>query len=212
MAAYRTVLVEDHDMFRELVGQLLADKMQIEIAGDCANVADGTAAILRERPDLAIVDWMLPDGRGFDIVRAVLPKIPRQKWLFVSSSEQGHLVREAVSLGVQGFVMKRTSVSTLRQAVIDVLQGRKYYCPVSARLLVETMVEGNPLKPKLSARESEVLRRYARGESLKSIADNLSVSVKTVQNLISIIKDKLELREPAELIVFAIKHGFVESP
>src|ERR1051325_8615254 len=133
----RVVLVEDHTMVRQLFAHLIREQLGLTLAADCTTVAEGRVALLREKPDLAIIDWMLPDGRGCDLVRAAGPKLLRTKWLLVSSNEQGHLVREAVSLGVQGCVMKRSDVSTLRTAITKLLAGEKYYCPDSSRLLVE---------------------------------------------------------------------------
>ena len=132
----RVVLIEDHTMVRQLLAHLVREDLGLNLVADCTTVADGCAALLREKPDLAIVDWMLPDGRGFDLVRQAGPKLPRTRWLFISSNEQGHLVREAVSLGVHGFVMKRSDLSTLRTGITRVLAGEKYYCSESSRLLV----------------------------------------------------------------------------
>ncbi len=200
-------------MVRQLFAHLIRDELGLTLAADCTTVADGAASLLIEKPDLAIVDWMLPDGRGFDLVRGVGPKLPKTRWLFISSNEQGHLVREAVSLGVQGFVMKRSDLATLREAVRRVLAGEKYYCPASARLLVEKMVdESRAVAANLTSREREVLRGYARGENPKVLADRLGVTTKTVQNHLTLLKDKLALREPAELVHYAIKHGYVEAP
>jgi DNA-binding NarL/FixJ family response regulator len=209
----RVVLVEDHTMVRQLFAHVVREELGLALAADCTTVADGIQALLREKPDLAIVDWMLPDGRGFDLVRRAGPKLPRTRWLFVSSNEQGHLVREAVSLGVHGFVMKRSDLATLREAVRRVVAGEKYYCPASARLLVEKMVdESQAVAANLTAREREVLRGYARGENPKALAERLSVSTKTVQNHLVLLKDKLGLHEPAEIVHYAIKHGYVEAP
>jgi DNA-binding NarL/FixJ family response regulator len=209
----RVVLVEDHTMVRQLFAHLVRDDLGLVLAADCTTVAEAQVALLREKPDLAIVDWMLPDGRGFDLVRAAGPKLPRTRWLFVSSNEQGHLVREAVSLGVHGFVMKRSDLSTLRTAITRVLAGEKYYCAASSRLLVDKMVdEGRTLAISLTSREREVLRGYARGESAKIIAERLGVSSKTVQNHLVLLKEKLGLQEPAEIVHYAIKHGYVEAP
>jgi two-component system, NarL family, invasion response regulator UvrY len=209
----RIVLVEDHTMVRQLFAHVVRDELGLVLAADCTTVADGLQALLREKPDLAIVDWMLPDGRGFDLVRRAGPKLPRTRWLFVSSNEQGHLVREAVSLGVHGFVMKRSDLATLRDAVRKVLAGEKYYCPASARLLVEKMVdESQAVAANLTAREREVLRGYARGENPKALAERLCVSTKTVQNHLVLLKDKLGLHEPAEIVHYAIKHGYIEAP
>lgn len=209
----RVVIIEDHTMVRQLLAHLVREELGLRLAADCTTVAEGEAALLRERPDLAIVDWMLPDGRGFDLVRQVGPKLARTRWLFISSNEQGHLVREAVGLGVHGFVMKRSDLSTLRTAITRVLAGEKYYCPDSSRLLVEKMVdEGSTVGVSLSAREREVLRSFARGENPKSLAQRLGVNLKTVQNHLVMLKDKLGLKEPAQLVHYAIKHGYVEAP
>ena len=209
----RVVLVEDHTMVRQLFAHLVSEELGLKLVADCTSASEGTAALLREKPDLAIVDWMLPDGRGFDIVRAAGPKLPRTRWLFVSSNEQGHLVREAVSLGVHGFVMKRSDLATLRTAITRVLAGEKYYCPASSRLLVEKMVdEGNAVAANLTDRERAVLRSFARGENPKLLAGRLGLTQKTVYNHLSILKEKLGLHEPAELVHYAIKHGYVEAP
>lgn len=209
----RVVLVEDHTMVRQLFAHLVREELGLTLTADCTTVAEGGEALLREKPDLAIVDWMLPDGRGFDLVRGVGPRLPRTRWLFISSNEQGHLVREAVSLGVQGFVMKRSDLGTLREAIRRVLAGETYYCPASARLLVDRMVgEGQAMGVSLTPREREVLRGFARGENPKVLAERIGVSPKTVQNHLSILKDKLGLQEPAALVHYAIKHGYIEAP
>ena len=209
----RVILVEDHTMVRQLFAHLIREDLGLTLVADCTSVTEGTEALTREKPDLAIVDWMLPDGRGFDLVRNVGPKLPRTRWLFISSNEQGHLVREAVSLGVQGFVMKRSDLSTMREAIRRVLAGETYYCPASAQLLVDRMVgEGQAMGVSLTSREREVLRGFAGGENPKVLADRLGVSTKTVQNHLSILKDKLGLPEPAALVHYAIKHGYIEAP
>ena len=209
----RVVIIEDHTMVRQLLAHLVREDLGLKLAADCTTVAEGVTALLREKPDLAIVDWMLPDGRGFDLVRQAGPKLARTRWLFISSNEQGHLVREAVALGVHGFVMKRSDLTTLRTAITRVLTGEKYYCSDSSRLLVEKMVdEGRTVGVSLTAREREVLRGFARGENPKTLAERLSLSGKTVQNHLTILKEKLGLHEPAELVHYAIKHGYIEAP
>ena len=82
----RIVLIEDHTMVRQLLAHLVRDELGLNLVADCTNVADGHLALTREKPDLAIVDWMLPDGRGFDLVRRAGPKLSRTRWLFISST------------------------------------------------------------------------------------------------------------------------------
>jgi DNA-binding NarL/FixJ family response regulator len=209
----RIILIEDHAMVSQLLGALIGGQLGLDLCATCQTVQAGREAILANQPDLAIVDWKLPDGRGFDLVRELAPKLPGLKWLFMSATEQGHVVREAVTLGVQGFVQKRSELGILRTAIGKLLAGENYYCPASSHLLVATLVdEGRDAKASLTARECEILRRFARGSNIKIIADELGISVKTAQNHLTQLKEKLGLHEPAELVHYAIKHGYIETP
>jgi DNA-binding NarL/FixJ family response regulator len=200
-------------MVRQLLGSLISEQLGLQLAATCTGVAEATEALRREKPDLAIVDWRLPDGRSFDLVRQLKSELPKMKWLFMSATEQGHLVREAVSLGVQGFVQKRADLGTLRTAIGKLLAGENYYCPASSQLLVEKMVdESHYAKVSLTARECEMLRSFARGQNIKVTSDHLGISVKTAQNHLTSLKDKLGLHEPAELVHYAIRHGYIEAP
>ncbi len=200
-------------MLRQLLAHLVGVDLGLRLVADCQTVAEGTATLLREKPDLAIVDWMLPDGRGFDIVRAAAPKLPRLRWLFLTSSEQGRIVHEAVALGVHGFVMKRSDLGTLRTAVQRVLAGEKYYCEASSRLLLESLSGPSVATDvALTPREREVLRAYARGENTRATAQRLAIAEKTVQNTLTSLRDKLGLHEPAALVHYAIKHGYIDAP
>ena len=207
------VLIEDHTMVRQLLAHMVQEELKLDLVADCTTVAEGIAAVGKHQPDLVIADWMLPDGRGFEVMRELGQKLPCTRWLFMSSNEQGHLVREAVRLGVHGFVMKRADLSTLRTAIKQVLAGETYYCSTSSALLVGNMVsEGEATAANLSPREQVVLRGFASGENSKVMADRIGVSAKTVQNVMSTIKEKLGLYEPAELVHYAIKHGYIEAP
>ena len=199
-------------MLRELIVPILREDFGYNLIGAVGNVADGIALCQRERPDFVVVDWMLPDGRGFDVLRAVASTLPSTRWLFMSSNENGHLIREAVALHVHGFVMKRGALDILRTAIREVTAGRTYYCPESSRLLVHRLVDDG-LAPisQLTLREIEVLRAFARGDNLKTIADQTGTSIRTTQNHLSAIREKLDLHEPAELVHYALRHGLVEQ-
>ncbi len=208
----RVVIIEDHILVRELLASLVRDAFAFDVAAHCSTAAEGITACLRERPDLAIVDWMLPDGRGFDVVRTAGPRLTRTRWLFLSSNEQEHMVREAVRLGVHGFVLKKSPLDIFCEAIRRVMGGESYYCDQSARLLVEAMRSEAMVGTNLSSREREVLRRLACGDNSKEIALYLGITLKTVQNHIVSLKEKLAIHEPAGLVRYAIKHGYVEPP
>lgn len=121
-------------------------------------------------------------------------------------------MRDAVTLGIHGFVLKKSPLHVFREAIRRVLNGETYYCPESSRLLVEAMRSEAAVGTNLTLREREVLRGIAHGENPKVIAGRLEVTVKTVQNHIVSLKEKLGVQEPAGLVRYAIKHGYVETP
>lgn len=213
MPAPRVVIVEDHALVRQMLAHIAQEELALVIAAECATLAEGVAVCLREKPDLAIIDWMLPDGRGFEIVRQAGPHLPHTRWICVSANEQEHLVREAIELGIHGFVLKRSEFATLRAAIAAVLAGESYYCPASSRLLVEALrSRAQAVAVNLTPREREVLIGIAGGDSPKAIASTLGLEVKTVHNHLASVKDKLGIYEPAGLVRYAIKHGYVEEP
>lgn len=212
VATARVVIIEDHALVRELLVSLVQDEFALKVAAHCTTTREGVAACRREKPDLVIIDWMLPDGRGFDVVREAGPVLSRTRWICISSNEQEHLVREAVKLGIHGFVMKRSPLEVFCEAIRTVLGGGSYYCEQSARLLVEAMRSEAMVSTNLSSREREVLRRIASGDNPKDIADHLGVALKTVQNHVVAMKEKLCIQEAAGLVRYAIKHGYVEPP
>lgn len=213
MPSARIIIVEDHIMVRQLLGSLIRDTLKLNLVAEVTTAAEATTVCLREKPDVVVLDWALPDGRGFQVLRAVSEKLPLTRWLVLSSNEQEHLVCEAIELGVQGFVFKRSDISLFREAITRVVAGKTYYCPRSAQLYVEAKrSERTTVASNLTARERQVLRAYARGENPKVTADQLGVAVKTVNNIMTAIKEKLGLKEPAELVRYAIKHGYVEAP
>lgn len=208
----RIVLIEDHTLVRHLLTAVLKEDETLELAGDFANVADGVRGCIRLRPRLVIIDWILPDGKGIDIVRALAPKLPGTRFLFLSSIEKEHVVREAIDAGVHGFVMKRASYDTLLEAIRVIITGKSYYCPVSSRLLVEALrTAADAGANALTSRERDILLGIARGESIKEIAHRFELSPKTVNNQLSTLREKLGIRDTAGLLRYAVRHGLVED-
>ena len=213
MSTANIVLIEDHIMIRDMLGEAISAMSGVKLVATAGTVAEGLAACLSHQPHLAVVDWMLPDGSGLEVARRGGPKLPHTRFLMVTSSEQEEIVRDAATAGVHGFVMKRLPMETLRQAIRTVLDGRSYFCPVSSQLLVDSFRHGTPESSSLlTPREREILRCVASGLGTKQIAEQLQLSAKTVANHITALKDKLSISEPAGLVNYAIRHGLVKIP
>jgi DNA-binding NarL/FixJ family response regulator len=206
------VLIEDHTLVRHLLAAVLKDEPGVVLAGDFATVAAGIKGCLKLHPALVIIDWMMPDGKGIDVVRALATKLAGTRYLFLSSLEKEHVVQEAIEAGVDGFVMKREPYEVLLEAIRAVLAGRSFYCPTSSRLLIEALRSAaNSGINALTVRERDILRGIARGDSIKVMADRFGVSPKTVNNQLGALKEKLGLRDTVPLVRYAINHGLVED-
>jgi DNA-binding NarL/FixJ family response regulator len=213
MSTARVVLIEDHTMVRDLLGEAIGALPGVALVAAVGTVAEGLAACLELKPELAIIDWMLPDGSGLDVVRRGAPKLPQTRFLVVTSSDQGQIVRDAAAVGVHGFVVKSLPMATLQLAIRTVLEGRTYFCPVSSQLLVESFRnDTTKTGPTLTPREREILRCLALGLGTKETAEHLKLSAKTVSNHHTALKVKLQISEPAGLVHYAIKHGLVKAP
>lgn len=211
-SGYRLIIVEDHTMVRQLLNaavlQVAADAQIVAAVG---TVASGIAACLQHKPDLAIVDLMLPDGSGLLLVKQLRQRMTTVRFLVLTSNEDERMVQEARAAGVEGFVFKRASIETLCEAITAVITGRVYYCTESTPLFLappNTMTGSE--RQMLTPREREILVSIANGFGIKETADRLQVSTKTVSNHLSALKDKLAIHETSALVRYAIRQGWVE--
>lgn len=206
------VLVEDHGLMRDLLAGALQSERTVKVAGAFGTVTDGIKGILKLRPNLVVLNWILPDGKGIQIIHAVAEKLPATRFLFLSSLEKEHVVREALDVGVHGFVMKREPSGIFMEAIRTVQQGRSYYCPTSSRLLIEALRMATASTPRtLTAREREILRGLARGDSAKVMAGRFGLSPKTVSNQLGTLKEKLGIHDTVRLVRYAVDHGLVDD-
>lgn len=199
-------------MVRDLLRDIVCSNGDMEVVGSAGNVAQGLEVCARTQPDLVLVDWMLPDGTGLEIVRQLRARNQMPRVLMLTASEQEGVVQDALTAGVNGFVSKKQSIPVLREAIHSVLNGQSYFCSLSASRLVQSMQGQDKDAPRLSPREREVLGLLARGMSAKEMALHLKLSPKTVSNQITSLKTKLRIHEPAGLVRYAIQHGFAEVP
>ena len=213
MNPVRIIIVEDHTMIRQLLSDAVRTEPDMQIVAAVGTVTGGITACLELKPDLAIVDWMLPDGSGLLLVKQIKLHLKEMRFIMLTSNDEESLVQEANAAGVQGFVLKSASLETLREALTNVLAGRKYYCPESSRHLLPSLGDRiTPANDRLTPREREVLISVANGFGTKETAERLHVSTKTIANHLTGLKEKLNIHETSGLVRYAIKHGWVDAP
>jgi DNA-binding NarL/FixJ family response regulator len=202
------VIIEDLALLRDLLEQEIRGIGAYEVVRCADRVATAIPALRELRPDLVLLNWLLPDGTGEDVMRSLAGELPDTRWLILCTQAHGQPVQTALGLGAQGFVMKQSELGSLREALRRLAEGGTYYCPLSSSLLLEALRNrARPNGDGLTERELDVLRRYALGLNPKTIALQIGVSPKTVQNQLSAIRQKLNIQETAGLVRYAIRQG-----
>jgi DNA-binding NarL/FixJ family response regulator len=209
-ASVGVVLVEDQTIFRELLAEVLSAEGGYTILGQ---FSEGLPAIeacsSRLAPDLVILDAVLPDLNGLDVLAKLLALRPGISVMMVTAHERPALVQDAVRLGARGFVTKGTPLRELREGIRRVAERGTYFCSVTSAILAQNL-KSPPSEAELSPRQRQIVQLVARGLSSKEIADELSISVKTVANHRLQIRERLELHDIASITRYAIERGLVE--
>ena len=184
----------------------LTRETDAEIAGQAGTGLGALALCERWRPDLLILDAVLPELCGSEVIRRVRVLQPGMRILVFSSSASERVAIETLKARPDGFICKRDALPTLRAATAAILRGGSYYTPFATRHFFASQP---PAGGMLSAREREVLQMVAEGLSSKEISTRLNLAVKTVENHRAHLMDKLALHDVASLTRHALKLGLV---
>lgn len=207
----RILLVDDHTVLRTGLKLLLQTQPDFEVVGEAADGMQGLREMKRLGPELMILDLSMPGLGGLEMLRQALADQPWVKVLVLTMHDDVEFVRSALTTGAQGYVLKRAADTELINAIRQVGRGETYVYPsLAARLFMESRRESREPTGKLSARETEVLQLIALGHTQQEIADQLNLSIKTVETHKARISEKLELRTRAELVRFAVNNGLVK--
>jgi DNA-binding NarL/FixJ family response regulator len=205
-------IIEDQTILRELVCRLVSDMDGFELAGQAGDGLDGLEACKELKPDMAIVDIMVPSLNGLEIVRMLKKAIPKTKLIVFSGNSTRERVQAALKAGVDGIVQKDSSIDDLETAIRRVMQGSSYMSSDILDIMRDLMINpsaGSDLD-KLTAREREILQLVAEGHTTKEVAARLGVSAKTADSHRTNVMAKLDLHDVASLTRFAIANGLVE--
>ena len=203
------VVIDDQTIFRELLVALLEAEPRWSVTGQFENGRAGIEFCLKTRPKVVVLDVILPDMSGLDVLRELRLRLPRLHVLVVTAHARHAVVQDAVSLGANAIVSKAAPLSELRLALERVAIGGTYYCAHCSQVLRENALEP-PKANDLTARQREILQRVARGRSTKEIAVELGLSAKTVSNHRLQIRQRLGLHDVASLTRYAVEQGLVE--
>jgi two-component system response regulator NreC len=208
------LLVDDHEVVRQgLRGTMEADSA-FTIIGEAADGLEAIRMVERLRPDLVVLDLMMPGLNGFDALRVIRQRSPRTRVVVLSMYATDAFVSEALQCGASGYVPKGGRVSDLVVALRAAAEGRRYLSPPLSEQALEgylAQVEagGQDAHELLTPREREVLQLAAEGKTCPEIGARLSISERTVERHRANLMQKLGLRTQTELVLYAIRRGIL---
>jgi DNA-binding NarL/FixJ family response regulator len=213
----RVLIVDDHAVFRRGLELVLAEEADLQIVGEAS---DGLEAIERAAdllPDVIVMDVRMPGVGGIEAARRIRHARPATKVVMLTGSEDEEDLFAAVRVGATGYLLKEAAIAELAGAVRAVARGQALITPsMATKLLGEfnllsRRVDSHDTSPKLTDRETEVLRLVAKGMSNKEIAADLVIAENTVKNHVRNILEKLQLRSRMEAAMYAVREKLVDA-
>ncbi|MFM8901082.1 MAG: response regulator [Burkholderiales bacterium] len=207
----RVILCDDHALIRRGIRDTLSDAPDIEVVGEAGDYSELRSLLRTASCDVLVLDINMPGRSGLDVLHVLKDEGSTMKVLVVSMYPEEQYAIRALRAGAFGYVNKGGDPALLVTAVRTVSQGRKYVTPEIAQMLVESLttpVQENAHE-KLSDRELQTLVMIASGKRLSDIADELTLSPKTVSVYRARVLEKLGLSNNSEMTVYAIRHGLV---
>jgi DNA-binding NarL/FixJ family response regulator len=207
----RILLADDHALVLEGFRRIL--ETHYELVGTVGDGRALLAAAKTTQPDIVILDVSMPLLNGIDAAAQLKKICPTAKIIIVTMHADPEYVRSAFEAGASAYVLKRSAVDELEQAIRAVLGGHSYITPLITKELVDVFLSTASEKPKgLTPRQREVLRFLAEGRTAKEIANLLNITSRTVEFHKGQIMDHLNLKTTADLIKYALTHGIVNTP
>lgn len=212
----RVFVCDDHTIFREGLKAIFRHEPSVEIVGEASDGRQCLDAIMKVRPDVVLTDIAMPNLSGFDVARRVQQTGKDIRVIILTMYEEEEVVARCLDAGVAGYVLKDAPLSELTQAIHVVQKGGQYLSPRVLKKVVAQYVKGaghtETSYDRLSDREREILKLLADGLSIKEIASQLTLSVKTVDAHKYNLMRKLDLHDRSDLIKYAIQRKLIRIP
>ncbi|HZJ16966.1 MAG TPA: response regulator transcription factor [Chthoniobacteraceae bacterium] len=206
----RLLIVDDHPIFRHGISQLIRQLREVTICGEADNAQSALEAMRRHTPDVILMDISMPGKNGIELIKLMLAEQPRLIILVLSMHDESIYALRALRAGAKGYVMKQQAMENVLDALRKVMSGGIYISPQFGEKLVFKVIQGSESDlgtpvDKLSDRELEVLQLFGRNKSTREIADELHLSVKTIETHRAHIKEKLGFKDADEMVKFAVE-------
>lgn len=207
MSKIKVLIADDHTLMRSGLRLMLSGQQDIEVVGEAADGNEAIALAEKNLPDIVLLDISMPEMNGLECLKVLSVKCPGTKAILLTMHEDARYIKEGFALGAMGYILKKAADDVLYQAIRAVYAGEMYLQPSMTKALVGELKErpatdNRPIKT-LSEQEKKVLSLIAAGYSNLEIAEQMLISVKTVETYKYRIMDKLQCKKRSDLVKFA---------
>src|SRR6266496_488434 len=230
-ASIRVLLADDHDILRQDLKMLLSMHQEMQVVGEARTGREAIVLTQEIKPDVVVMDISMPDMDGLEACQRIRSQIPETQVLMLTMHESEEYFLQALRMGAAGYLIKKVAPTELHMAIRAVAKGGAFLYPGLAKALIRAYVADSPAKAGtslrnqeraqtanlaqelrvLTPREVEVLTLVAEGRTNQEIANQLVLSVKTVQAHRANVMEKLGLQDVTHLVRFAIRHGLIPA-
>ena len=215
MNSLRIVVADDHEVVRRGLRALLESQPGWQVVGEATNGRDVVAEAEKVRPDVVVLDIAMPQLNGLEATRQLLKSNPEMKVLVLTLHDSEQVIREVLSAGAKGFLLKTDAARDLVSAVEALRQNKTYFTSRVASMVLEGFLKGGatalmaPVSSPLTSREREIVQLLAEGKSTKEVACILGLSVKTAETHRSNIMRKLDIHSVSDLVLYAVRNNII---
>jgi len=212
------LIVDDHPLFREGIKTIISQNGRFEVVDEAGTGREGFEKASQLKPDVVLLDISLPDETGMEVARKIRHHLPHTRIMILSMHSKIDYIVEAFQSGATGYVVKESAAERLAEA-LDAVASGEYFLDSSISHEVIAKLMNSPVKEakvsdagygKLTAREQEIMRMLAEGASKGDIAEQLCISIKTVENHRANIMRKLDIHSAMELVRYAARLGLID--
>ena len=216
MTRLRILLADDHTVVRQGLRKVLEERPEWEVVAEAGDGREAVRQAEQHRPDVAILDVAMPLLNGIEATRKIIKRTPATRVLILSMHADEAYVTQILQAGAIGYLLKDSADVDLIQAVSAVSEGKSFFSPSIARVMLDDFVRGRGEKggvldrfESLSDREREIFQLVAEAKTNKEIAALLNVSPSTVETHRAHIMEKLDLHSAAEIVLYAVRRGVI---